>query len=351
MWAQRLSGPPFASAAEAVTSHLAVQAQEFAEVKWSLSERTGGLTDAELDDAFNRGDILRTHVLRPTWHLVAPQDIRWLLELTAPRVRRALRYYDRQIGLDDDRVLADAADVIVNSLADAGGPLLRTELAGALEEAGIEASGQRLTHIVMHAELDGLICNGPRRGKQHTYLLLSERAPEATSLDREEALARLVSRYFRSHGPATVRDCSWWSGLTMSDVKVGVAACGDDLGAETGEDGTAWYSGADAAPAGKPDGAHLIPTYDELVVAYKDQRMVYAAPPPEEGLGPRPILIDGRAVGSWTRTLGSNSATVDATLHAMVSRAGLRKLEEAVERFGGFLGLPVELRLERSVGA
>src|SRR4051794_4470584 len=169
MRAQRLSGGGLGSAAEVVAHHLAVQAQEYAEAKWSLAQRIEGLPgDGEIEEAFARGEILRTHVLRPTWHFVTPADIGWLLELTAPRVRAKLAYQDRQLGLGENEL--ERGGEAIRKALDGGEPLKRGELGAALERAGVEAKGQRLGHIVMHAELDGVVCSGPRQGRAHTYM-------------------------------------------------------------------------------------------------------------------------------------------------------------------------------------
>src|SRR5438270_2674002 len=200
----------------------AVQAQDYAAAKWALGLRLPGVTDDDIEQAFTGGTILRTHVMRPTWHFVSSADIRWLLALTAPRVHAANAYWYRRVGVDETTV-GHSMDVLANALQ-GGKQLTRDELASALKLAGIVTEGeQRVTYIVMRAELDGLICSGARRGKQFTYALLAERAPHPRMLARDEALAELTMRYFMSHGPAAIRDFVWWSGLTAADAKAGLA--------------------------------------------------------------------------------------------------------------------------------
>ena len=343
MHEQRLAAEPFDTPAQVVGWLGAVQAQEHAEAKWSIAERTHACTAADVEEAFARGEILRTHLLRPTWHFVTPADIRWLLDLTAPRVHAANRYWYKQSGLGD-ALVARSQEVFREAL-EAGDPLLRKELAEALTLAGVEeATGIRLSYITMHAELEGLICSGPCRGRQHTYMLLDQRVPEARTLTREQALAALALRYFRSHGPATARDFSWWSGLTMADVNAGLEAVGDELESQD-DDGTPWFSSPQSATEGPASGAFLIPMYDELGVAYKDLRMVLAEQPPREGLLERPIVIGGETVGSWKRTLTGRSATIHATLFTSLSDAQAAALDAAVERFGAFAELPAVLEL------
>src|SRR5260370_16515087 len=190
----------------------AVKAQDFAAAKWALGVRLHGWTEYAMEQAFTDGAILRTHVMLPTWHFVSPADIRWLLALTAPHVRAASAYYNRKLELDD-AVFRRTNAVLANALQ-GGKQLTRDELASALQQAGIATDGeQRVTYIMMRAELDGVICSGARRGKQFTYALLAERAQQARTLDRDEALAELTIRYFTSHGPATTTDFFCWSAL------------------------------------------------------------------------------------------------------------------------------------------
>ena len=336
---QGLAGEGFATPADAVAHLGAVQAQEFAEVLWSLAERVPGATVADVEESFARGEILRTHVLRPTWHFVVPADIRWMLALTAPRVHQFNRYWYRQAGLDEE-VIARSQEVIAATMAD-GEPRIRRQLGEALGAAGIEdATGVRLAHLMMYAELEGLVASGPRRGKQQTYALLPGQAPE---LSDDEALAELTRRYFVSHGPATVKDFSWWSGLTMGQVREGLALVDDELASEEDEDGTPWYSAPTAARGTGPTGCHLIPMYDELGVAYKDLRMMLREQPPAEGKLERPILIDGECVGSWRRTTTGKRMTLTATLFTDLSGAERSALEAASERFGADLELVAAL--------
>jgi hypothetical protein len=335
--AQRLTGAPLASPAAAVAWLGALQAQEFAEAKWSVGERVRDGTDAAVEAAFARGEILRTHVLRPTWHFVAAADIRWLLALTAPRVHARNRHMYRREGLDA-ATLARAGDIVAAELAD-GESRSRPELAAALARAGIEAAGFRLAYLLMHAELEGIVCSGPRRGRRHTYALLARRAPSAAVLPPEAALAELTRRFFRSRGPATVRDFTTWSSLTVADAETGLALVGDELERlEVG--GTAWYAAPEDVPRRGRTGAFLIPMYDELTIGYRDLRVVLAAP--SGGRLERPVVVEGRTVGSWRRTLARGAAIVDVTLFAPVGEAALRP---AVRRFGRFLGLPAELRI------
>src|SRR3954453_1696849 len=237
---QRLLGTPFAAPEDVVRWLGAVQSQDYAGGKWAIAQRTRAGTDADIDRARADGRILRPHVLRPTWHFVLPDDVRWMLALTAPRVRTAMATYDRKLALDGG--VFRRSQALLRRALGGGGALARGERARTLGGAGIEASGQRLGHIMMRAELDALVTSGPRRGKQSTYALLDERVPPRRMLERDEALAALAGRYFNSHGPALPHDFAWWSGLTVSDARRGIESASPRLGSTTVDGRTYWHA-------------------------------------------------------------------------------------------------------------
>lgn len=305
-----------------------------------------GATDETLSESFDRGEILRTHVLRPTWHFVTPTDIRWLLELTGPRIRGLMKYYVRQAGLDADD-LARAAEAIAAVLED-GEPRLRSELADATAKAGVDpGDGVRLSLITMDAEIEGIICSGPRRGKQHTYALIEDRAPGATRISRDQSLAELAGRYFRGHGPATRRDLGTWASLTLADVGRGIELAGDSITTETDENGIEWLTTGDEVRSlgTEAPGCLLTPMYDETVMGYKQTRIVFAVQPHRSGMMERPVVIDGLTVGSWKRLLDRRGVTVEATLFKKLDCSGSQALRDVVERFGAFLQLPATLQV------
>ena len=180
---QQLVAPRWTEPADVVGWLGAVQSQDYAGATWALGQRLPGASHASIDRAFDAGSILRTHVLRPTWHFVAPADIRWLLQLTGPRVTSVISAYGRTLGLDDE-VLGTSRRAIARALQ-GGKHLARSELGTALRASGLELNGPTLGHVMMHAELEGVICSGPRRGKQVTYALLEERVAPASALSRD----------------------------------------------------------------------------------------------------------------------------------------------------------------------
>jgi hypothetical protein len=343
---QGLAGEGFASVADSVGWLGAMQAQEFAEAKWSLGERIRECTDSNVEDAFNRGDIVRTHVLRPTWHFVTREDARWILRLTRPRVHALNAYWYRRLDLDA-AVFSRAGDAFATALA-GGEPRTRTELGESLRKAGIEATGPRLAYLLMHAELDELLCNGPRRGRQHTYAWFDDRVPVADIDDRahDAALDELVSRYFRSHGPATARDFAAWSSFSLTATRAALARLAGRIERVTDGNRTVWFCVGPAASAvhtDRLDGAFLLPMYDETIVAYQDLRVVLAHPQARPNLIERAIVIDGRTVGSWRRTLQGDSLVVEAKLFGSLSTRESAMLQDAVARFGRFLGVSASL--------
>jgi hypothetical protein len=323
----------------------AVQAQDFAAAKWALGLRMPGVTDDDIEQAFTDGTILRMHVMRPTWHFVSPADIRWLLALTAPRVHAASAYYHRKLELDD-AVFRCTNAVLTNALQ-GGKQLTRDELASALKLAGIATEGeQRVTYIMMRAELDGIICSGARRGKHFTYALLAERAPHARSLARDEALAELTMRYFTSHGPATIHDFVWWSGLTVADARAGLAMVTSSLLHETIGDQTYWFSPPSPPAQDLSQAASLLPNFDEYTVGYTDRSAIFDALhtnklDPRGGLLTNTMVLDGQVVGTWKRTFQKNAVVIEANPFIPLSTIETRAFADSAKRYGEFLLMPV----------
>jgi hypothetical protein len=332
----RLTKPGSADAADLVAWFGAVQAQNYRAAKWALAQRMrGAITDADIERAFNDGRILRTHVMRPTWHFVAAADIGWLLELTAPRVHRALAFGGRHFGLTD--TLQRRATRAIERALEREASLTRAELAARLARAGIAAEGTPLALIMMHAELEGVLCSGPRRGKQSTYMLLAQRAPEAKRYTRDEALAELTTRYFRSHGPATVRDFVWCSGVTAADAKRGLDIV--RARSETIDGLTYWTVGPRRAIA-RPDAAvYLLPVYDEYLVAYRD---LNAVPRGKASWGalPQAVVCRGQVVGTWKVARGPRSANVAVNLGEKLTAAEHQQLDRAIARYVQFAAEP-----------
>ena len=346
--AQRLRNQYLAASCRAepaaLVAHMgAVQAQEFPFAKWGLGLRLGrGCVDADIEEAFTAGHILRTHVLRPTWHFVAAGDIRWMLDLTGPRVMRTVLSWARREGIDG-RTLRRAATLFERALA-GGVTLTRAELGERLKRAKISVSAMQMAFVAMYAELEGVVCSGPRRGKQFTYALVAERAPRARQMTPDEGLAELTRRYFTSHGPATIRDFVWWSGLTVAETRRGLEMT---RATRRAVDGLDYWSIGDAQP--RPSAAvHLLPIYDEYLVAYRDRVAVPHGPSTVGAVGGgvtfRHAMVSGGAVaGTWNARAARQGWTLTVTPMRRLSPMELDGVAGGAARFSRFLGQPVDV--------
>lgn len=347
LFAQRLIGEPLLSAVDVVGWLGAVQSQDFGAAKWAVAQRTAAATDAELDWLFDRGEILRTHVLRPTWHFVLPQDIRWLLGLTAPRVRLGVAGRFRRLEIDAETVRRSET---AWAAALAGGRhRTRSELRKILAGAGISATGLRLLHLILAAELDGLIVSGPRRGKQMTYALLDERVASGAVFERDQALLELTRRFFRSHGPAQVTDFAWWAGLTTAVARTGVAAAGSALRRLSMDGKDYWIDADSESPSPAGSATHLLPNFDEYTVAYHDRSALHgdtAFDPAVFAFGSvlaNVVTIDGLVRGAWRRLSAPSGIRMELRPLGRMKPAERQRVEEQVTRYGTFLKRPVQL--------
>ena len=340
---QRLLRSSFRTPADVVSWLGAMQAQDYPGAKWAIGLRAT-VTDKAVDRACDEGAIVRTHILRPTWHFVARGDIRWMLALSGPRVNAMNAHPYRKLGLDE-RTFTRSRNVLERVLRDRS-HLTRPEIGVALGRAGIVAAGTRLAYLTLRAELDAVICNGPRRGNQLTYALLEERVPPAKPIDRDAALAELARRYFSSHGPATLRDYVWWSGLTVRDAKAGIELAASSLVRDDIADFTYWSAAGRPPKTAASPVAYLLPNYDEYLIAHKDRHLVI-----ERGSGDNLVarikdpfvhhlVVDGRLAGSWTRTMKGETVAVECAAYLAPNPDTRRAIETAVARLSRFMERP-----------
>ncbi len=344
LYNQHLTSPQSTNPVDLVTHLGAVQSQEYIGAKWAVGQRLIGATNESMDTAFNNGEILRTHVMRPTWHFVAPNDILWMQELTSPRVKRIMEYYNKNLELDK-KLFEKTNSLLVKNLK--GKSMTRAEIKELLSKIGIEATTQRLAHIVSWAELDGLICSGPMRGKQHTYALVEDRAPHAKRLGHEEALLELTRRYFQSHGPATVKDFVWWSGLLTTDARRGLALLGKSVEHEIVGNKTYWFFRSDIPTM--PDGIYLLPTYDENTIAYTERELFYdnknedIMGRPGNALFLNAVMHEGKVIAAWRRSFTKKEAIVDLRPFEKFTKFQTNQLQKTAEKYGRFFGLTPRL--------
>jgi hypothetical protein len=327
---------------DVLKSLVALQSQDYSGAKWALGQRTISATDTIIEQAFTEGQILRTHLMRPTWHFVAREDIGWLLTLTAPRVSAMSASYFRKAGLDT-KTTNKINRAFVKAL-EGGRQLTRDELREVCKRAGIEPGDPvRMGHIMLRAELDGVVCSGARKGKQFTYALLIERAPNGRRLEEDEALGELSKRYFETRGPATLRDFVWWSGLTMSQVKRGVDIA--RVKSEVINDTLYWSSATKKKVLQGAEGsAHLLPPYDEYFISYKDRSAVMHprfghAGTAEKIIFDSPFTLDGLVVGGWRRPGSAKNTSVLFRPFLKLSKEDKDVVQVALRRYFDFLGI------------
>jgi hypothetical protein len=357
--AQMLREPGAESPEAALRKLLAVQAQEFAYARWSLAQRVSSLvrapvTAADIEQAVTDGTILRTHILRPTWHFVHRDDLRWLRTLSAPRLARANAATYRQTGIDA-ATAARTAEVLGAAVA-GGNHLARDELAVVLRDEGFPAKGLQLAYIIMHAEISGVLASGrpvrsPGGALKQTYALFDERAPAAPDVAHADALAELACRYFTSRGPATLKDCAGWSGLTVTDVRKGVQqtleAHPDALATEVIDGVEHYYAAGRPLPVPEGPRIDLIQCYDEYVMGYFATRHYLGGGAPAfpfEGEPMHVVLLDGRMAGSWRHTLRPDRCELDIRLaHSAGETPGSplgTAVQESLDRYASFVGVP-----------
>jgi Winged helix DNA-binding domain len=344
--------PSLVEPVEVVRWFGAVQSQDLIGAMWAVAQRLPPATTVEpLDRAYDLGGVVRTHALRPTWHFLAPDELRWIEALTGPRVRRMNDALGRR-RLGIDRPMFERANDVIRDALAGRGALTRDELRPLLVDAGIPfESPNTLSHVLMNAELDALICSGPRRGKQLTYQLVDDRIPPTTPREPDDALRELTLRYFTSHGPALVHDMAWWSGLTVNDVRRGVDLAGDLLEQET-VDGKRYVAARGGfRPADVPE-PHvlLLSNYDEYLGSYTDYDPIFDESLPKartigDVLGVHIVVRDGLVVGGWRRSLSGDRARAAVTLLIPLTPPERSALEVEAERWARFLGLACELRV------
>ena len=344
---QHLVSPFAVSAFEAVGSLLAVQAENPGQAAWAVASRTPSPDQAGLAALLDDGSVLRTHVLRPTWHFVQAEDIGWLLDLTGPRIRRVTGQQLQNTHGLDERAIEHAVAGVTQALASRG-QLTRAQLADELRERGIRGSGQMLMILLAHAELDGLICSGGMVDGEHTYALLGERVPTPRRLGRTEALAELALRYFTGHGPATERDLAYWATLTLTDVRAGLQQVRDQLDSFQHDGRTFWHAPADTPRGPQEPAGHLLQILDETYRGYQDSRWVLDAAghvPRTRETATGMALVDGQLLAATRRTIANDHVKFDLRPYRALTPHDVEALHQAANRYGDYLRLEVRLTL------
>ncbi|MEP7134595.1 MAG: winged helix DNA-binding domain-containing protein [Chloroflexota bacterium] len=343
---QHIAGTKFKTVKELVRWMGAMQAQDFAMVKWAVGVRLPNSTEQTVETAINNGEIIRTHLLRPTWHLVSADDIYWLLALSAPQLRSSVNSRHKELGLSET-VISKSNSVLERSLRD-GNHLTREELAAEFGKAKINTLDNRLSHLLMQAELDGVVCSGATKNGKPAYALLEERVPRTKSLTKDEALEKLAQKYFTSHCPATLQDFVWWSGLPVGDAKRALELVKPDLISETINSQTYWFDKSFSVPKFSKESVYLLPAFDEFTISYKDRS---AALPFEDqkktisdnGIFRPIVVINGQVTGVWKRTIKKDKVIVEVKLFKQPSKAIKSLIENAAAQIGKFLEKETEI--------
>lgn len=346
---QHLQGKLFKTPVEVVGWLGAVQAQDFSAAKWSVGQRLENSTNDLVEAAYNQGSILRTHVMRPTWHFVLPEDVRWMLKLTAPQVKKLMGHYNRKLELDEV-VFKKSSDAICKALENQT-YLTRQELKKILEQIGIKTDVQRLAHLMMWAELDGLICSGPKKGKQLTYALLEERVPQFKELSHQEALAKLALMYFTSHGPAQIIDFAWWSGLPITKAKEAVELIKNKLEQEIVNEKDYWFSPTQLKPLKISHHVRLLSIFDEYTIAYKDRSDMSSDRRDIERLLKMGnaltavVVIDGKVAGTWKKQAKGKKTELVVQLFRKPSLAEKQAVMEQATKYGQFFDTVISTQI------
>lgn len=335
LFSHQIAETKFGTAKDVVDWMGAMQAQDYAMAKWAIGVRLPNSTDQVVEAAINNGEIIRTHLLRPTWHFVTAGDIYWMLELTAPQIKASIKSRQKQLELSET-ILAKSNAVIEKALR-GGKSLIREEIIAELEKAKIATNENRASHLLLCAELEGTICSAAIKGGKQTYALLEERVPQKKHLTKEEALASLAKKYFTSRCPATLQDFVWWSGLSVNDAKHALETVKSDFIPETINSQTYWLANSFSLPETDKTSVYLLPAFDEFMISYKNRS---AALPfgsqskavSNNGIFRPMIVVNGQVTGIWKRTLKKDKVIVetecfqklDKTTKGLIGKASMQ---------------------------
>lgn len=342
--AQRISTSDDARPADVVRWMLGMQAQDLPGARWSIGLRSSGSTEREVERALAKGDIVRSWPMRGTLHVVAPEDLGWLLDVCGPR--QAARAAKRRRDLDiTDAELAKAEEVARGAMT-GGRSIRRDALLTLWQHAGISTAGQRAYHLLWNLGQSKRLVFGPPDEKQPTFALFDEWVRAPRNLDNDEALAEFAGRYFASRGPATVQDFAWWAGITLRDARRGIAAANGLQ--ERDFDGVSHYFAEGLEPAGH--GVHALPGFDEYILGYQNRSPALPAEfaerivPGKNGMFLPTIVADGQVVGTWKRGETASAVRIEYSAFAGLSKKTRAGFERALAAYGRFVGKTVQVR-------
>ncbi len=336
---QRLASNFFSDPKDVVSYMGAMQSQAFDMAKWAIGTRMHIATNKSIDEALENFKVVRTHILRPTWHFVSADDIHWMLELSSPRLRPVFQSYGKMTGVDQEFVMKGCKQV--EKVLENDNHLTRQEIISRLNAEGIEMNTDNVGIILGYGELEGIFCSGPVRGNKHSYCLLQKWIPKTMPIQKEEALERLARRFFTSHAPATLQDFIWWSGLLISDAKLALQMIKDDFVVEEINGRSFWLKNDTDIPTETEDCALLLPQFDEYVVSYKDRSDIiedkhYSKVMTKNGLFSPTIMHNGEIVGSWRKVSKKDKVEVELSFFKKVSKRMERLFDQPAEAVKNF---------------
>jgi hypothetical protein len=350
---------------EVLSSMGAIQAQDYPASLWAIGLRCReGTTVKDVKNAIAKRKIARTWLMRGTLHFAASSDIHWMLRLFAPRLLNTAITRDRHLGLSD-KVVEKTEALFYNALK-GGGQLTRREMYKVLEKGGVRLDwnlGYSLGyHMLYRAAWDGLICFGPYAGKEQTFVLLDEHIKKRRELTNEQANAELAYRYFSSHGPATIKDYVWWSGLKVSDARIGIERNKSKLVEEKANGNTYYMPKSIPRLRDNEHSVYLLPAFDEYLVSYADRSAMLSNPELQRtlrsilkdwkkpaviysnGIFVPLIVVDGEVVGAWSRKIEKGKVVVTLKHYVRLGKEDMKRVREEAERYGRFLGMDVMLK-------
>lgn len=343
---QQIAGSDCNTPKEIVSRMGAMQAQDYNMAKWAIGCRLQGSTENMIESALDKGEIIRTHLLRPTWHFVASDDIYWLLDLTASQIRSAMKSNDKRLELDE--AVFRKSNAILEKALEGGNHLTREELMNRLQSEKINTTENRLSHMLMHAEIDGILCSGTTKNNKQTYASLPERVPEKTSVTRDEALAKLARLYFKSRGPASLKDFTWWSGLTVGQARHALDMVKSEFVSETFLNENYWFSAPSRDKNRTKSAVFFLPAFDEFLISYRDRTSALQSESFRKAVSSngifRPVLVvNGKVEGIWKRTINKAGVLVETGFFEKSFSINPDVLQKAISAYEYFIGKETNL--------
>ncbi|WP_455590516.1 winged helix DNA-binding domain-containing protein [Bacteroides sp.] len=339
---QQLVNPQFSNPKELVSWMGAIQAQDATMAKWAVGIRLDKANLNAIDAALEKGEILRMHVMRPMWHYVTAEDARWMIRLSAERIKAANASYAKSIGRDISENLFLKCCKQIERILEGNRHLTKQEIEEELQREGLIVNEHDITRFLLFAETEGIVCSGADKGNKQTYALLEERIAPAKELHRDEALAQLALRYFKSHSPASLNDFVWWSGLTMGDARKAISFIESELLTECIASQDYFIHESCQPPAKSTSSLHFLPPFDEYLISYKDRSAVLASEHQHKAFNNwgtfYPVIAHkGKIVGNWKKAIKKKELTLETSFFEPATSVAPKLMEQAKKKYKAFL--------------